>query len=69
MKEELTPSLLTFFPKIGEKELLPHSFPGGQDYHDTKAKDTIRKLKTNTNYEYRYKNLQQDTRKLNPKAY
>lgn len=68
--KELTPILLTFFPKTEEKETLPNSFFGVSITMTPKPdKDTKIKQKTNTNYEYRCKNLQQNTRKSNLKAY
>lgn len=68
--KELTPILLTFFPKTEEKETLPNSFFEVSITMTPKPdKDTKIKQKINTNYEYRCKNLQQNTRKSNLKAY
>ena len=62
--KELTQILLTFFPQKEEEETLTNSFFEVSITMTPKPdKDTIIKQKTNTNYEYRCKNLQQNTRK------
>ena len=68
--KELTQILLTFFPQKEGKETLPNSFFEVSITMTPKPdKDTIIKQKTNTSYEYRCKNLQQNTWKSKLKAY
>lgn len=69
-KDELTIILLKLFQKIVEKGTL-HNLVWGQCYSDMYKpdKDITIKLQTNIPYEDKWKNPQQNTRKLNLDAY